>query len=169
MTTCDFNLKIRDKLVGKFRQGDVIPLDAIEGGIMEANRLVSIGAVEWVGESPTVMTAASATAVAEMDDDELKAENEQLHRMLQAVQAERDEARAKAAHLEAAIRDLEAGDLKKLTEERDAARAAAADLAADVEKARDSVSALTLQRDELAKQVETLEAAATDPKPSRKK
>lgn len=165
----ELNLRIKHKLVGSFQRGQIVPVSAIRGGWPAADKLVATGAAEWVGDAMTIVVPASGTAVEEMTDDQLKVENEQLRRMLQAVQLERDEATANVTTLEAAIREFQSHDIRKVLEERDAAASRAEHLVAENEKLREYITGLTLQRDELVKRVEELESAVTEPAKSTRK
>lgn len=83
------NLEILHGAVGPFRSGDVVPASAVAGGFAECERLCQIGAARWCEAAPTVEPPAAMSAVMEMGDDELVAENKRLRQMLgQAAKAD---------------------------------------------------------------------------------
>lgn len=82
------NVKIVCAAVGQFTQGQVVSSLAFVGGDAEVERLVGIKAVVLCEDECTVFTPASVTAVAEMVDDELVAENSKLKEELAKLKAE---------------------------------------------------------------------------------
>src|SRR4051812_8127306 len=78
------NLKMMHAIVGPFLGGQVVPTSAVEGGLPECDRLVDLGAAQWTEEECNVSPPVARSAVAEMTDDQLKAENERLRRELEA-------------------------------------------------------------------------------------
>jgi membrane protein involved in colicin uptake len=115
------NLKIEHAIVGQFRGGQVVPVAAVEGGRPEAERLVALRAMSWTEAEPTEAFPASGSAVAEMPDDELAAENARLKAELEAAKAARADA-VTSAKAEGRA-ELE-GEVARLTAELEAAKAA---------------------------------------------
>ena len=105
------NLKIKPgHQVNHHTAGTVLSVDHIEGGDAEAARLLAIGCIEPTEEAVTVELPLSLTAVAEMSDDELMAENQRLRKQvvsrnddLELLREELKEAQDKAAELEAKL------------------------------------------------------------------
>lgn len=58
--------------------GAVLCESSVEGGVAEIDRLRKLGAVSVTDAEPTAFVPAAATAVAEMPDDDLAAENARL-------------------------------------------------------------------------------------------
>lgn len=110
--------------------GTVLPLSVIEGGAPEAERLVAAGVLAWTEQAATALIPAARSAVLEMTDDELIAENARLRELLDAgnapLVAERDLLAAEVAEMKANYVAL-AADNDNLKAERDL-------LAAEVER-----------------------------------
>lgn len=108
----EMNLKIEHATVGAFRGGNVVPANAIDGGQAEIDRLLAMGAVRWTEEPVTDFYPAAASAVAEMDDDTLTAENRRLKAELEAVRQERNDALTRSQADGKAAADAEIARLK---------------------------------------------------------
>jgi len=115
------NLKIKPgHQVNHHTAGTVLSVDHIEGGDAEAARLLAIGCIEPTEEAVTVELPLSLTAVAEMDDDALTAENKRLRKQIldhndemEFLREELKEAQDKAAELEAKLVEAN-GEIIKL-------------------------------------------------------
>lgn len=115
------NLKIKPgHQVNHHTAGTVLSVDHIEGGDAEAARLFQIGCIEPTEEAVTVELPLSLTAVAEMDDDALTAENTRLRKKILAHneelefrKAELNDAQDKIAELEAKLVEAN-GEIIKL-------------------------------------------------------
>ena len=94
------NLRVQHAAVGPFRGGVVVSPDVFEGGRAEVDRLVGLGALAWTEDAVTEQHPAARTAVAEMPDDELTAENERLRAEVERLKGDAakvgEEAAAKA-------------------------------------------------------------------------
>jgi hypothetical protein len=106
------NLRIKHAVVGPFRGGAVVPVSAVNGGLPECDRLVELQAAEWTEEPPTEEFPASASAVAEMPDDELTKENAKLKAELEKVKADQEKAAAEAFAKAKSEADAEVAALK---------------------------------------------------------
>lgn len=116
------NLKILHDIVGPFPVGNIVPTTAIEGGLPECDRLVSIGACAWTEAEANVLFAAARSAVAEMPDDQLAKENDRLRAEL----AKRDDGNGNAEEVAKAVAVAKAesdGEISRLKVELEKAKA----------------------------------------------
>lgn len=129
------NVEVLHAQVGGFRQGQVVSVDQIEGGLSEIPRLLRLNAVRWTDHPADNSIPLAASRVAEMDDDELLVENRRLIEIVN-VQAERIlqfEARNKES--QAAIANAE-----KVAEEKRSLERENAQLAVQVEQLREDLA-----------------------------
>ena len=116
------NLKVLHDFVGLYQLGNIVPTTAVEGGLPECDRLVSIGACAWTEAEPNVVVVAARSAVAEMPDDALAKENERLRAEL----AKRDDSTGTAEEVAKAVAVAKAeadGEISRLKAELEKAKA----------------------------------------------
>lgn len=116
------NLKILHEFVGLYRLGNVVPTTAVEGGLPECDRLVSIGACAWTEAESNIVVPSARSAVAEMPDDALTRENERLRAEL----AKRDDGTGTAEEVAKAVAVAKAeadGEIARLKAELEKAKA----------------------------------------------
>ena len=103
------NLKIKPgHQINHHTAGTVLSVDHLEGGDAEAARLFQIGCIEPTEEAVTVEMPLSMTAVAEMNDDELEAENSRLRKKILAHNEELEFLKEELKAAQDKITDLEA-------------------------------------------------------------
>lgn len=100
------NVKILSTMVGRYKAGEVVEANAFEGGNAEVQRLVDLNAVAWCDEPANVVSVASMSAVAEMPDDELVAENLKLKELHKAKETKLAEVQKELANLKAELEAL---------------------------------------------------------------
>lgn len=103
------NLKIKPgHQVNHHTAGTVLSLDHFEGGDAEVVRLLNLGCIEVTQDPVNIEMPLSLTAVAEMDDDALTAENTRLRKQILAHNDEMEFLREELKEAQDKIADLEA-------------------------------------------------------------